>query len=56
MFTWSYPVYLLFLYLGTIWLSSCRRYTEADYLEHGGTSNKIFSCADDSTRKVSCQF
>ena len=45
-------MYLLFLYLGTIWLSSCRRYTEAGYLVHGGSSyhREDFSCNRD--RKV----
>lgn len=31
-------MYLLFLYLGTIWLSSCHRYTEAGHQERGGSS------------------
>uniref|UniRef100_A0A3Q1J7F6 Uncharacterized protein n=1 Tax=Anabas testudineus TaxID=64144 RepID=A0A3Q1J7F6_ANATE len=47
-FTLNDPVYLLFLYLGTIWLSSCRRYTVADHLEHGGSSyhREETSCND----------
>lgn len=56
--TWSYLVYLLFLYLGTIWLSSCRRYTEVGHLERGGSSyhREETSCNRQSERLLNPTF